>query len=129
MEGRMSRLVPVVLLLGSISGSCASPTIPDLLREEPAHTRGTITEYDSSAGSTFLLEDRPDLDSGEKYIVRIDSRTEIFKRTAAGDTVRGDVQDIRTQSRAAVWFEGPILESYPAQGVARYVLMDTVILE
>lgn len=121
----MSRLVPVVLLLGSISGSsCSSPTILERLREEPAHTRGTITEYDPSAGSTFRLEERPDLDTGEKYIVRIDSGTEIFRKTATGDTVRTDIRDIRPQMGAAVWFEGPIMESYPAQGVARYVLLD-----
>lgn len=122
----MPRLVPI-LLLGSItSSSCASPTIPSLLRDEPAQARGTITEYDSSTGSTFLLEARPDLDIGDKYFVRIDAKTEIFRQTAAGDTVPGGVQDIRSQSRAAIWFEGPILESYPAQGVAKYVLLDAV---
>jgi hypothetical protein len=125
MEVAMPRLMPVVLLLGSISSSsCASPTIPSLLRDEPAQAHGTITEYDSSAGSTFLIEARPDLDTGDKYFVRIDSKTEIFRQTAAGDTIRGDVQDIRLQSRAAIWFEGPILESYPAQGVAKYVVLD-----
>src|SRR5690606_32905801 len=83
MEVAMPRLMPIVLLFGSISGaSCASPTIPTPLRDEPAHTRGTITEYDASAGSTFLVEARPDLDSGDKYYVRLDSRTEIFRQTA-----------------------------------------------
>lgn len=126
----MPRLLPVVLLLGSISGlSCSSPTTLERLREEPAHARGTITEYDSSAGSTFLLEERPDLDTGEKFVVRIDSETEIFRTTAAGDTVRGDIGDIRPQSGAAVWFEGPVMESYPAQGVARYVLLDADTLD
>jgi hypothetical protein len=124
----MSRLMPVILLLGTISGSsCSSPTVPDRLREEPAQARGTITEYDPSVGSSFRLEERPDLDTGEKFIVRVDSGTEIFRRTATGDTVQADIRDIRPQTGAAVWFEGPILESYPAQGVARYVFLDAVM--
>lgn len=117
----------LLIFLFTAIGACQSPTVPPLMREEPAHAQGTVSEREQTAeGLRFLLEDQPGTDTGEKYYVTIDSRTGIFHRTTAGDTVIAEARDIAVQSSVAVWFDGPILESYPAQGVARYVL---VVLE
>lgn len=105
-------------------GACQSPTVPALMREEPAHAQGTVTEHEEiSDGLRFLLEDSPNTDTGEKFFVTIDARTGIFRLTTAGDTVLADSRDVPVQSSVEVWFEGQILESYPAQGVAKYVLL------
>lgn len=104
--------------------ACQSPTVPALMREEPAHARGTVTEREEAAdGLRFLMEDRPGTDTGDKFYVTIDARTGIFHTTSAGDTVVAEERDIAVQSPVSVWFEGPILESYPAQAVARYILV------
>lgn len=112
-------LLPVVAL-----GACQSPAVPALMQEEPAHAQGVVTQHEeTSEGLRFLVEDRPDADTGEKFFVTIDARTGIFSRTASGDTVLSDSRDVPLQSSVEVWFEGQILESYPAQGVAKYVLL------
>lgn len=120
-----SSIVRALLVLPFVVlGACQSPTVPVLMREEPAHAQGTVTEREEiSEGLIFLVEERPDTDSGEKFFVTIDARTGIFSRTAAGDTVLADSRDVPVQSSVEVWFEGQILESYPAQGVAKYVLL------
>lgn len=118
-----TRRALIVLGLSAIA-ACQSPTVPALMREEPAHAQGTVTEREQISGELrFLLEERPNTDTGEKFYVTIDSRTGIFHRTSAGDTVVAEAREIAVQSSVAVWFDGPILESYPAQGVARYVLV------
>lgn len=113
----------IVLALTAIA-ACQSPTVPTLMRDEPAHAQGTVTEREQTTdGLRFLMEDRPNTDTGDKFYVTIDSRTGIFHTTSAGDTVVAEEREIAVQSSVAVWFEGPILESYPAQAVAKYVLV------
>ena len=114
----------LIVLALTAPAACQSPTVPTLMREEPAHAQGTVTEREQAAeGLRFLMEDRPNTDTGDKFYVTIDSRTGIFHTTSAGDTVVAEAREIAVQSSVAVWFEGPILESYPAQAVAKYILV------
>jgi hypothetical protein len=97
------------------------------------HTRGTITEAPSRTGGyAFMIEERPEqpvgaeaspLTAGDKYHVAITPGTTIERRTASGEVRPATAEEISVGTQAEVWFTGPILESYPAQGTAGRVLI------
>lgn len=105
---------------------------------EPAHTAGTITQAPSSLparfGGTyaFLIEEYPErptgpsaspYTTGDKYHVTVKEQTRIERRTATGNVRSVSPEDIAVGLKAEVWFDGPILESYPAQALASRILI------
>lgn len=74
--------------------------------------RGTITLVD---GGTIRVEEVPAEESGSaKATVRVDSDTPIRNR----DGSPAAISDLAVGEVVAVWFTGPVAESYPVQARA-----------
>jgi hypothetical protein len=123
---------------GGGGGGGVHPDDPPLV-VAPAETRvqGVVTEVPSRLGTAaFLIEENPDrpfggssspLVDGEKYHVRLTNGTVIRRRGADGQMSSATLADIKVGTRAEVWFVGPILESYPAQGTAGRIMIFDVV--
>ena len=117
--------------------ACAGlPACSHLVTAPPAestHTVGTITQVPSRLGTyAFLIEERPEqpvgtdagpFTSGDKYHVAVTGATRIQRRAADGSVRDASAAEIAVGMWAEVWFVGPILESYPAQGTAGRILI------
>ncbi len=88
--------------------------------------RGTITKSESLAGSlSILVEENPsDLSGSQKASVRINDKTGIYRR-AGSDLLRVDRALLSPGEKVSVWFEGPVAESYPVQGTAAAILLES----
>jgi hypothetical protein len=101
------------------SSQVAAPVTPAALRatetplnipSEPPSIRGQITEIDELG--RIRVEVNPAEDHGsDKAIVRITETTRIID--AYGASVSAD--RLRVGTIVAVWFDGPVAESYPVQ--------------
>ena len=105
----------IVLLL--MSRSDAAPN-------GPASIRGTITSLTPIAGQgVILVEERPQDQAGSnKASVTINAATRIY-RGRVGASTKGSFGDLRNGQRVEVWFNGPVLTSYPVQATASVILI------
>jgi len=115
----------IVAALASITAiGCASPTPALTPPDRLADITGTVTRVSRSDGvlPTILVEEVPaDSTGSAKAAVRLTSRTVL--QHANGD-VAGSA-DVRTGARVRVWFDGPVMESYPVQGTAGTLVLDS----
>lgn len=72
-----------------------------------------------------LVEEHPgDFRSGgAKASIAVSASTRILERSGV-DLRTLTFADLRTGSRAKAWFNGPVMESYPAQGTASVILVE-----
>lgn len=111
-------LVSLLLLLGA----CAGPESDDFLPTEPPYLRGTVTAIDDA---TVRVEENAGERSGSaKAVLRITESTRIVWRTGR-PAERGD---LRLGARVSAWITGPVAESYPVQGEAAVLLVESTTL-
>ncbi len=114
-----------LLLLAALCGACAGGTAHDpSIRNGPDQPidgpdlRGTIT---ARAGETIRVEEAPGEESrGATAVVGLTPLTWIT--TARGDPLSSDA--LLVGQRVAVWFTGPVAESYPVQGEGLRIVVE-----
>jgi beta-N-acetylhexosaminidase len=115
---RWSALLLALLIMG-----CAERTpsrAPDITGQI---TRATTSVVDASRRITVLVEAVPsDVSGSPKALVTVDRSTRIFHANAK---VSPKVEDLLPGTTVSVWFEGPVAESYPVQGLAGTLLIMT----
>jgi hypothetical protein len=86
--------------------------------------RGTITSVSPLAGQgVVLVEERPqDRGGSEKASVTVNGATRIYRARISAST-RGSFSDLRSGQLVDVWYEGPVLTSYPLQATASVILI------
>lgn len=126
----MRRLIPLVALLTLVSCSGMEPTsaepadaIPlgsvSALPADPPSLRGEITQVEEDG--RLRVEEEPEEEAGSaKAIVRLIPDALIL--TSNGSSA--DAWELRVGSRVAVWFTGPVMESYPVQASASVVVLE-----
>ena len=103
----------------SASPPTASPTAPP---STPADIAGAVSDLTVSTGGDSLpvflvVADPGSTSSVDRASVRVTKDTVVW--TAQG--VRGTAADLTRGERVAVWFTGPVAESYPVQATAGVV--------
>jgi hypothetical protein len=90
----------------------------------PPSIRGTITSLTRLAGQgVILVEERPQDQAGSaKASVTVNAATRIY-RGRVGASTKGSFGDLRTGQRVEVWFNGPVLTSYPVQATASVIVI------
>lgn len=115
---RWSALLLALLIMG-----CTERTpsrAPDITGQI---TRATTSVVDASRRITVLVEAVPsDVSGSPKALVTVDRSTRIFHANAK---VSPKVEDLLPGTTVSVWFEGPVAESYPVQGLAGTLLIMT----
>jgi hypothetical protein len=121
-----------VLLGLSLFAACggeapAAPGFPDT----PAGITGRITAISSrgSDRSAIRVEFDPSSQSGPKALVTVTSETVRLRVLKDVTTLPGpptDLFSLEVGQWVRVWFKGPVLESYPVQGSAAAVVIDSV---
>jgi len=107
----------ILAVLGCRGGSAAV-----VAPSEPAGITGTITQLDRSQApgvfGTILVEGgtQPAGAVSDKAAVTITESTQVAR---AGKQV--PPEQLEVGMTVAVWFEGPVAESYPVQGSAKFV--------
>ena len=110
----MRRLLAISVLL---LASCTSGP-----PQRAADATGFITTA-TETNSWVLVEASPRQQAGDKAVVTIVARTRIWsiKGTSA---IRTDAKSLAIGSKVRVWFDGPVLTTYPAQGTAADIAID-----
>lgn len=112
-----------IVLLAVVLLSCAARAparAPDISGQI---TRATTSTTEGSRRITILVEAVPgDVSGTAKALVTVDSSTRIF-HAQAGRSAK--VEDLLPGGTVSVWFEGPVAESYPVQGRAGTLLIQT----
>ena len=94
-----------------------SPTAPPTA---PADITGVVADLTVGADSLPVLlvtADPGATDSVDRASVRVTRDTVVW----TADGVRGAASDLAKGGRVAVWFSGPVAESYPVQATAGVV--------
>ncbi len=98
----------MVLLLAVVVGCAGAKPL-----ETPADFTGQITEVYPGDPGRFLAE----FDNGEwvdKYVVTITEATNIFRQDGESYT-EAAFDSLEAGQTVAIWFSGPVKESYPMQ--------------
>jgi hypothetical protein len=126
--GRALAALAVLAALGAaVVGGCggataaqpASPS-PSAPPSSPADITGVVRDLTRTGADDggwpvlLVVADPGSGDSVDKASVRTTADTVVW--TAEG--VRGDAADLVVGQRVAVWFSGPVAESYPVQATA-----------
>jgi len=118
-------LLIALLLIAAISAACAGSAVDDPWHRtgpgrlaDPPDLRGTIT---ARAGETIRVEEVPGQGSGSaQAVVGLTPLTWI--ETARGERLPMDA--LLVGQRVAVWFTGPVAESYPILGEGLRVVVE-----
>lgn len=117
--GMFPRIVAIVLFAVGCS-SATGITMPST----PADISGRITSI-SSVGNfvgTIRVETNPSQSTGSpKAIATVNGRTVIFLLSRN----EGEFRSLSVGQWVRVWFNGPVAESYPVQGTAATVVIDS----
>lgn len=122
----MERLRFFVLVAAVLAwAACRAPSVQDQVPATDPDIRGEITQVEADQPlARFLVEEHPqDTVGSMKAYVRLLAETTLWEETDAGRR-RVDPSALATGRRAAVWFDGTVLESYPLQAGARVVLLE-----
>jgi hypothetical protein len=122
--GRRALLAGALALLGAVGCSPSSRKDDmqgrgDAIPTSSPDIIGTVTATD---GERIRVEENPlDRSGSAKASVRlVRGETRILRRSGAG----ANAEDIRQGSRVAVWFVGPVMESYPVQAKGGVVVIE-----
>lgn len=86
----------------------------------PPSVTGTVTEIGSDG--RIRIEENPSEPSGsQKFVVRLSDGATILTRGG----VAMKAGDIAVGSRVSAWLVGPVMESYPAQGTANVIVIES----
>lgn len=119
-----------VLLALAVAG-CSTGNADVQLPEEDPDIRGTITQVDRAEGSLHIMVEADPSDSvmsanprgTPKSRVRIMEDSQLLEREEEGvDRIAAD--DLEKGDLVAVWFNGPVLQSYPSQSGAAVVVLE-----
>lgn len=89
------------------------------LPAEPPTLRGEITARE--ADGRLRVEEKPEEEAGsEKALVRLVEDALVLN----SDGSHADAAELTVGRRVAVWFTGPVMESYPVQAAASVVVLD-----
>ena len=108
-------------LVASCSDSDDGPSEPT----EPAGITGRITSTFATgiARGVIRVEFNPDNpNAGPKAIVNVTTATTILKLSKE----EGEFRDLTNGIWVRVWFEGAVMESYPVQGTAGTIVIDSL---
>ena len=110
-------LIAGVLVLLLMSRGDAAPSGPPSIR-------GTITSLTPVAGQgVILVEERPQDQAGSnKASVTVNAATRIYRGRVSAST-KGSFGDLRNGQIVEVWFDGPVLTSYPVQAAASVIVI------
>lgn len=114
-------LLAAVLATAMACGKSKSSTEPN----GPAGIAGRVTQVvpDGNFRGTIRVEYDPNSSAGSpKAVVTVRSTTTILTLARA----EGDFRVLSTGQWVRVWFDGPVAESYPVQGVAATVAIDSL---
>ena len=87
--------------------------------------RGVITQVNGTPDDLRILveEDPADSTTTAKASIHIRAGAQVLERS--GTTVRGiDVAELKDSVRVSVWYDGPVLLSYPARAGAKTVVVE-----
>lgn len=126
-SGALAALAVLFLLAAVVVGGCggataaqpASPS-PSAPPSAPADITGAVDDLTVGADSLpvlLVIADAGATGSVDRASVRVTRDTVVW--TASG--VRGAASDLAKGGRVAVWFSGPVAESYPVQATAGVV--------
>jgi hypothetical protein len=112
---RLTLLALACLAAAACGGGAAS---------RPADITGIITSVSGRTdGVTVLVESDPSTPStGAKASVAVTSGTRIARRVQSGN-VAATMRELVPGTMVDVWFDGPVLTSYPVQGKAQAVVI------
>lgn len=110
---RAAAAVLLAIAMGCQSVDGPPERVPDI--------RGTITAEE--ADGRIRVEENPNDQSGSnKAVVRITDRTTLLRRN--GSVEPATVEELRTGRIVSIWFDGPVLESYPVQAGAQVIVIE-----
>jgi hypothetical protein len=115
---RVGTLFLACLLL--LAPGCESSTQP--LVDRPPELEGTIEEYEgefSLVARFILVKETPQEECGTVVTVR--AVTRLRAQDDRGRTGEASRSDLVPGTRVRVWFDGPVLDTCPAQGIAEAV--------
>jgi hypothetical protein len=125
----LAALAVLAVLGAAVVGGCGgataaqpAPPSPSAPPSTPADITGAVSVIAISAGDDSLpvllvVADHGSGNSVDRASVRLTKDTVVW--TAQGK--RGDAADLAEGERVAVWFSGPVAESYPVQATAGVV--------
>jgi hypothetical protein len=115
-QANTTALASAVLIL-TLACAPAQPKNEPLPAGDPS-VAGQIT---AASPTSMQVEENPADSSGSaKAVVHITDDTKILLR----DGTRLNASDLQVGRRARVWFIGPVLESYPVQATAEFVVLE-----
>ena len=126
----MRTLIPLLVVLTLVACSGMEPTpaepagaIPlgsvSALPADPPSLRGEITRIEEDG--RLRVEEEPEEEAGSaKAIVRLVPDALILKSNGTS----ADASQLEVGSQVAVWFTGPVMESYPVQAAASVVVLE-----
>src|ERR1700694_5109141 len=99
-------------------------TQADAAPSGPPSIRGTITTVSPLVGQgVIMVEERPqDLAGSNKASVTVNASTRIYRGRISAST-KGSFGDLRNGQIVEVWFDGPVLTSYPVQAAASVIVI------
>ncbi len=110
-----TRLVLGITIIGSLlaAGACSKAAA-----DEGSDISGTITGI---TGQTVMV-DAPDNNSSDKFVIQVNDDTQLF---VLDDGVydQVDLAGIEAGQKIDIWISGGIMESYPAQAVAKKMVV------
>lgn len=120
---RLLASVGLLVVLASVFQGCASVAKP---METEADFYGFITQVHPNGEGDIVgrisVESHADK-IVSKYIVTITDETLIFRREG-DDLLRVGFRTLENKQWVKIWFEGPVLESFPVQGTAGQVVIE-----
>jgi Protein of unknown function (DUF3221) len=133
-SARRRRWAACALLVFATLGALAcsdSPTTP-VIPDTPAGIAGRVTSIVSTGNFSgrILVEFNPGSpNTGPKALVNVTGTTQVFVvrtgNSAAYDD-NGEFRSFAVGQWVRVWFTGPVQESYPVQGTAGTVVIDSL---
>jgi hypothetical protein len=117
--------VLLVAACGNHGETIADPPLGVQVPGRVAEFNGTITQLDRSddASGSMLVEEKPGTQEGDKFLASIGIGTPVARKGADGSITAASWTDLAKDQQVQVWVDGPVLESYPAQGGASFVLI------
>jgi hypothetical protein len=89
---------------------------------EAPYLRGVITAID---GAEVRIEENPaEATASAKAILRLTPETDILWRSGE----HAEATDLRLGARVSAWTRGPVLESYPVQGTAGTLVIESTTM-
>jgi hypothetical protein len=117
--------IPVLLLAAlALAGACerGRADVDARLPAEAPFLRGVVTAID---GADVRIEENPADQAGSpKAVLRLTPETDIFWRS--GD--QANPSDLRLGTRVSAWTRGPVMESYPVQGTAGTLMIESTTI-